>query len=132
MLPAATVCHAVPGRLRIRVPGMRGNETWFQEIAVAIGRRPELSQVSGNERTATILLHGRNLEPQRFAALARQSGWFELEVGGDGARPPYRAFAGLMFVLAAVQLYRGQVMVPALSFLWQAFDLLRMGERDGR
>ena len=100
-------------------------------FSLAMARRPELSQVSGNERTATILLHGRGLEPHAFATLARQAGWFELDAAGPVTRPPTGALAGLFLILAVVQAYRGQVMVPAVGFLWNAWELLRREDRDG-
>lgn len=133
-LPAATICHAIRGRLRIRVPGMRGHDAWFQETTAAIARRPEVSAVSANARTGTILMIGRDLEPASLAELARSAGWFELEAPADprtGAAPSARGLAGLMLVLAAVQALRGQVMVPALSLAWFAVELLRWEERGG-
>jgi hypothetical protein len=133
MLPAATVCHAVPGRLRVRVPGMRGDEAWFRTICADVSRRPEFAVVSGNERTGTILLKGRDLEPEGLATLAREAGWFDLDVGGPAvaASNPDRSLATMMLVLALVQAMRGKVMVPAIGFVWYALELLRWEKPHG-
>ncbi len=133
MLPAAAVCHAVPGRVRVRVPGMRGNDAWFRAICADLVRRPEFSVVSGNERTGTLLLKGRDLEPAGLAELAREEGWFDLrdERRRDATSSPAPRLAGFMLVLAVVQAMRGQLMVPAVGFLWYAIELMRWEHRDG-
>ena len=131
--PAASICHAVPGRIRVRVPGMRGNEAWFDALCADLVRRPEFSMVSANPRTGTILLRGRDLETDGLSRLARKAGWFELltDDGAPETQAAGRPLAGLMLVLALVQALRGQVMVPALGFLWYAMELMRWGRRDG-
>ena len=131
--PSASICHAVPGRIRVRVPGMRGNEAWFDALCADLVRRPEFSLVSANARTGTILLRGRDLEPDGLSRLARTAGWFELPTDEAAPETPAAAppLAGIMLMLALVQALRGQVMVPALGFLWYAMELTHWGRRDG-
>jgi hypothetical protein len=109
---------------------MRGNEAWFDSLCTDLVRRPEFSVVSANARTGTILLRGRDLEADGLSRLARGAGWFELGTDEVERNPAAtgRPLAGIMLVLALVQAMRGQVMVPALSFLWYAMELTR---RDG-
>lgn len=131
--PAASICHAVPGRIRVRVPGMRGNQAWFDALCADLVRRPEFSVVSANARTGTILLRGRDLEPAGLAGLARTAGWFELltDEVESATKATGRPLAAIMLMLAVVQALRGQVMVPALGFLWYAMELTRWEPRDG-
>ena len=131
--PGASICHAVPGRIRVRVPGMRGNQVWFDALCADLVRRPEFSVVSANARTGTILLRGRDLEPDGLSHLARTAGWFELltdEVERD-TEATGRPLAAIMLMLALVQALRGQIRVPALGFLWYAMELTRWEPRDG-
>lgn len=131
--PAASICHAVPGRIRVRVPGMRGNQAWFDALCADLVRRPEFSVVSANARTGTILLRGRDLEPAGLTNLARTAGWFELltDEVESATKATGRPLAAIMLMLAVVQALRGQVMVPALGFLWYAMELTRWEPRDG-
>jgi hypothetical protein len=83
MLPASTVRHAVPGRIRMPVSGMRGDETGSRGFATASARRPELPRVAGSRRTVTILPRGRDHAARGLAPLARDAGWREPPRMGD-------------------------------------------------
>ena len=118
--PAASICHAVPGRIRVRVPGMRGNQAWFDALCADLVRRPSFSVVPAKARTGTILLGGRDLEPAGVASRARTAGWFELltDEVESATKATGRPLAAIMLMLAVVQALRGQVLVPAVGFLW--------------
>jgi hypothetical protein len=62
----AYVHHHIPGRLRLRIPGAKGEEDALREISSAIARAPGISQVEYNSITGSILIqyspeHYRNL-----------------------------------------------------------------------
>ena len=52
----AYVHHHIPGRLRLRVPGAKGEEDALREISSAIARAPGINQVEYNPVTGSILI----------------------------------------------------------------------------
>jgi hypothetical protein len=56
MAVEAYVHHHLPGRLRIRVPAAKGEETLLRELGSAIARAPGVDQVEYNPVTGSILI----------------------------------------------------------------------------
>ncbi len=52
----AYVHHHIPGRLRLRIPGAKGEEGALREISSAIARAPGIGQVEYNSITGSILV----------------------------------------------------------------------------
>jgi len=50
------VHHHLPGRLRLRVPGAKGNEALLHELSSALAKAPGVSTVEYNPVTGSILL----------------------------------------------------------------------------
>lgn len=149
MRPAAYVTHRTPERLRLRIPARRGNEAFFAALRGALQDHARVAAVAVNPLTASALLLHEGVPPEELAHLGESTGLFDL-VGGmpPGWTLPGRAAAalgdtdrmiagltrggadvpGLLLVLlligAAAQLARGQVLAPATTFLWYAYDLL--------
>ncbi|MGB5622498.1 MAG: hypothetical protein WBN65_08395 [Gammaproteobacteria bacterium] len=141
MLPEARLVHAIPGRMRLRLPAMRGDDPYFHSLREALLEQAPGAEVSVSPGTASLLVEDTGLRPRDLARLAREHGWFTL-IRKPGTRPDRptssarltdlldasRATPSLVAILVALailQVARGQVMVPALSLLWIAFELVR-------
>jgi len=88
--------------------------------------------------TGTVLIRSdAPLDFEALASSAREAGLFELRGGapaasrsmadpfGELARSPHaaRALMGLLLAMSVIQISRGQIMAPAASLLWYAFDV---------
>ncbi len=62
----AYVHHHLPGRLRLRIPAVRGEEDELRELGSAIARTPGISQVEYNPITGSILIQ---YSPERYRNL---------------------------------------------------------------
>jgi hypothetical protein len=128
----ALVAHRLPGRLRLRLPLMRGDAAFFEQLRADIGARLTDVLVRVNARSASVLVTGPESSVARIEALAREQAWFDVVDGygglygsmpasmpGDAGHRP--ALIALLLALAAVQILRGQIMVPAATLLWYAY-----------
>ena len=140
MLPEARLVHAIPGRMRLRLPAMRGDDPYFYRLREALLEQAPGAAISISPTTASILVEDAELSPHDLARLARERGWFTLIMkrdagteqplsagmtgllGASGATP---SLVAILVALAILQVARGHVMVPALSLLWFAFELVR-------
>jgi hypothetical protein len=134
--PGAHVVHRVPGRLRLRVEGKRGDGDWFDEAATTLAMLAGVEEVATSPRTSSIMLrHSRPAEDVLAAAAAR--GLFRLadaDAAEGTAGERLRAAAGrlsaseglaLVLTLAALrQLWRGQILPPAVTLLAYAATVL--------
>ncbi len=150
----ARVCHSTPGRLRIRIETRRRDDAFFHQLAESLARVPGVLRVDANPLTATVLVF-HSLES---AILVREIGargcafpsTDEPKLGAaeqifNSSRPcaavglraagisaDTRALAILaLFGMAIHQAIEGNVMVPAVSLLWYAFNLLVRQEGPG-
>jgi hypothetical protein len=146
MLPAARIEHHISGRLRLRIPEMRGDDAYFERLGDALSRIQGAGVVSARARTGSVLLEDFSAGLPALARAAREAHWFELIAEQT---PPERQSRGqgmgtltavtqdldmatlrtslvlILLALAGLQVARGQVMVPALTLLWFAFELSR-------
>ena len=150
MAPVAQVVHRARGRLRLRVPGRRHDEGFFAGLSGRLAVLPGVIGVSANPATAGLLLlldpasdhdpvsaiaaagllevveQGPVLSPA-LSGLRRASDRLDLglaEATGGIADLRTLTFV-LLLALALHQAARGQLLVPAASLLWYAFDLIR-------
>jgi hypothetical protein len=148
--PLAHIAHSTIGRTRVRIPSKRGDEAYFGRIRDWLSALPGVGDVRINPRTASVLILHEASDPMMFRAELASGQVFEL---GDG-EAPYEALldraAGeldrlderllgltrggldvpgglftLFLVGAMVQAGRGQVLGPASSLLWYAYEILR-------
>ncbi len=151
MAPTARVCHSLPGRLRIRIDACRRDEAFFGRLAAALAGVPGVLSVQANPITATVLI-AHTLDPQRMCHELESLGCLSLAPsdsnpsqapstfaaggGAAGAAPRIPADArGLailaLFGMAIHQAIEGNVMVPAVSLLWYAYNLLERRDYPG-
>jgi len=84
-----------------------------------------VAQAGGVIETATAVAPADPLQPVRNGTRRVDTALSQLTAGGLDART--LTFM-VVFGMAVVQIMRGQVMVPAVSLLFYAFDLLRLPE----
>ena len=131
MTTSAQVVHYLPGRCRLRMPGMRGEADFFARLKSDLLCEFTDSRVTVNALTGSVLVEGKATNLGELERLGQERGWFELSVAecaadestvptGEAAR---RAMMAAFLVLAVLQIARGQVLVPATSLLWYAFDM---------
>lgn len=143
MTTEAFVVHSIPGRCRLRMPGMRGDSVFFEQLKNDLETEFDGCRVSCSAVTGSVLLLGDvpTIDTLRTAAQHKQ--WFELHEGrhyawkqalestelfeGDELRGYLTA---MLLALAAVQVLRGQIMVPATSFLMYALAASAIASRS--
>ncbi len=142
--PTAHVVHRLPGRLRLRIDGKRGDQAWFDEAATTLAMLSGIDEVATSPRTSSIMLrHSRTADEVLGAATAR--GLFQLagaDLGEGSAAERLRAAAGsvsaseglaLVLTLAALrQVWRGQILPPAVTLLAYAATVLATRERQSK
>ena len=148
--PQAFLCHAVPGRTRIKVPDRRGDLAYFAGLERDLAPAPGVAHVSVRPMTGSVvILHDG--EVAALAAHALDKGLFTLGDGEPQLEPVVerlrgaavaadrrvRAWSGggldmatlmslVLIVAALVQLRNGRLFGPASHLLWTAFGVLRM------
>jgi hypothetical protein len=148
--PAAHLVHAVPGRLRLRIPARRGDAAFFRDVGESFDLCRHVLAAEGNARTASLLIRHEG-EPEtvwRFAetrglflrqdpaaagaprvldrvvADARQiDTWFKSSSAGDLDLSTL-VTAGLMG-MSLLQLARGNFLAPSVTLAWYAATLVQ-------
>lgn len=150
--PEAHVSHASAGRVRIKVPGRRGDSDYFAEVARRLGQCPGVRQIAVNPLTGSILIEHESetaaildfaetgdvvsLKPQEDVvplAVTVREGAAEMdrrlrEAAGN-ALDLWSATSLVFLALACVQLARGHYVGPASTLLWTAVAAMRMASR---
>ncbi len=150
MLSQASISHRTAGRLRIRVPSRRGEESYFRQVSQQLARCPGVERIEANPVTASILVVSA-VDTETLARFAETEGLFLLSAAGSapmtitetlaagfgGLNQELRrlsdgtvdlgtlAFAALV-TGAIVQWQKGHVLGPASTLLWYAAGLLLM------
>jgi hypothetical protein len=123
----------VPGRIRLRIVGHRGDARFFALLAQRALMLPGVLAVSANPATCGLLLRFHGELPALLEAAARE-GVFATDPtdlpAGD-ARPVADARLATMLFggLAALQVLRGSLLPPAVTLAWYAANLLREADR---
>ncbi len=149
-LPRAFVSHRAPGRIRIRIPGSRGDATYFARLERGLAGIEGVTRLEANPRTGSVLVCHRGEVMDALEARGRETGLFELgpEPVIDEAQllaipgqlleavdaRLFRASRGaadirsllfLALLLAGIrQIAKGRVMAPGISLVWYALELL--------
>lgn len=147
MRPTAYVVHRTRQRMRLRVPEKRGEPEWFGQAAASLERLDWVDRVETGPLSASLILYGDatgdlnerlaqidvfQFQPQapRVPPATEQikHGLARIDralQSPDDGRTNLRSLLFLlMLILAGVQMARGQVMVPAVSLLWYAMQLV--------
>lgn len=90
-LTSAYVVHSLPGRLRLRIPGKRGDESYFSGLCSRLSNRREVAAISVNVATGGVLVHLRShYAASDLAAVAEELSLFELKASLRASPPPVK------------------------------------------
>ena len=149
MTPRAYIVHQIRGRLRLRIRDRQNDYTYFESVRRELDLLPGVDEVRINPGTGTVLLLHPEQPHEKLQGRLQRLGLFEIIEGPEpstsvlepvrsglamidqaltessGGRLDLRAlsYIGLMAV-TLLQIRRGQLLGPAVPFLWQAFSLL--------
>jgi len=137
----ARIEHALPGRIRVKVPALRGGDPGLRRVAEGLRGAAGILRVETRPLTGSLLLW-HSLSAAAVADLLQANGL--LLAGGPAvppaapppaaqgapaaaampALPPFELLLiALLVVAAGIQLYRGHVLEPASKLLWYALNI---------
>ena len=158
MLPEAYVCHSTVNRVRIRIPGEKGNGSFFKRVEQALLELPGVESVEGNPLTGSVLMRHCSDRDSVFEAV-RQQGLLALRETGPARRTTVRQdiarglkavdqqvvdltggkadlldIAGLGLLASGIhQIFKGNFAAPAwYTAFWYAFGILSKGPSADR
>lgn len=146
MATSAVLVHRIPGRIRLRVESMRGDADYFATLSEGFSGLDVVQNVKANPSTASIVIefsdslenlvrkirqHGLVIENQQMEHSERPR-----RAPRNADMAPLNLVSGrdinVMFMLGAlmvavgiVQIYRGRILVPAISAFWYAVNAFR-------
>lgn len=151
----AVIVHRLPGRIRLRLDGKRGDSASFSALAEDFSTLGDVHHVKANARTGsiviefagaqeTLLKHLRERgvavqEPAAEHVPARTSpvesaGAIEMQafhlVSGRTINSMFM-FGAMLAVAGVVQLMRGKIVAPAIPTFWYAMDAFRRARKGG-
>lgn len=147
----ARLVHRLPGRVRLKIDGRRGDRAWFDATALELSLLEGILAVDANPLTGSLLIRHEGPLERLLRELAERGllrvASLELQEIPLARRLAQRAAAvdeGLrrasageldlagaallgLLLLALVQAARGQLAGPAVSLVWYASSLARGG-----
>lgn len=142
--------HRTAERLRLRVPDRRHDAAFFSGLGERLSALPGIVEVSGNPVSAGLLIRLDPTHEQDPVPAIEAAGLIQIVAGPPPLSPALTAFRRatqridrdleertggsadlrtlafvLLLALALRQALRGQLLAPAASLLWYAFELLR-------
>ena len=156
LLPRAYIVHQLRGRLRLKIPEKRQEHGYFAELQKRLMELSGISEACGNATTGSLVLVHPTLRFDELLPQLAELGLFEIQ---DAPESPQSAIKPLLsgmslldetiaeissgsvnlrdlaligvLGLAAYQLYRGNILGPALPLLISAVDMARKIPRQG-
>ncbi|MCW5771427.1 MAG: hypothetical protein KIT16_07320 [Rhodospirillaceae bacterium] len=123
----AHIVHHVPGRVRLRIPSLRGKAAYFDDLAAALALADGVRSASANALTGSVLIRFEGaLDPVLEAASGL--GLFDIDAaagphGGHLVRAPAALGAAVLGALGGMQFLRGQGLPAGVTLLWYAASL---------
>lgn len=142
--------HRTRERIRLRLPDRRHDTAFFAELCERLSALPGVVEVSGNPLSAGLLVRFHPTQAHALRAAIAATGRLQIVDGPPPLSPGLNALRRaadridrsleeqsggsadlrtlavlLLILLAAGQALRGQLLAPAASLLWYAFELLR-------
>ncbi|MGY6278086.1 HMA2 domain-containing protein [Methylomonas sp. MgM2] len=75
-LPKAFIKHQMPGRARLKIPGKRGDERYFEQLAEIFAGCEAITQLQINAQTASLLIQHDSSPLSDIVAFAGDAGLF--------------------------------------------------------
>ncbi len=133
-MPLATIVHATPTRLRLRVASRRGDTAFFEACAGRLAELRGVVAVDARAMTASLLVHHEDVPVEALSESAERAGLFIVVALADEpaeglAMPPAPALGAAAFgALGVIQLFNKRVFPPALTLFWYAATLAKLLE----
>jgi hypothetical protein len=140
-MTGALIVHQLPGRMRIRIPAMRGNPEYFSDLASKLGNMAGIAAVKANPATGSIVMQFSGnpesiLEHLRELDLDPAIKHHDSDAASGSAIRPFRLVTGrdinpmfmaglALAMVGLVQTYRGKVAVPSITAFWYAVEAFR-------
>ena len=150
MLPRAYIVHQARGRLRLRIREKRQDPEYFLAVCAKLESLSGVADISFNENTGSLLILHPELPYTELAPQLHELALFELVDGPEPKSPVLTpVFEGFTWMdhalaegstgkidlrsvafiallgLAAQQIYRGNILGPAVPMLLSALDLAK-------
>lgn len=87
VLPTAYVKHRMPGRVRLKIPAMRGDDAYFELLAETLAGCEQIRQLQLNPPTASLLVLHDDAPFEAIAEYAVSAGLFAIAEGNGGELP---------------------------------------------
>jgi hypothetical protein len=154
-LDRAYLTHSVAGRFRIKIPARRHDHAYFTRLQQLIAEHEQVDAVRVNSLSAGLFIEHSGLALEQLQQFARDHALFGLQQGVPPLTPVVDSAAeklqalnrqlttstdqsfdlrGVAFVLLVVfgvrQLIRGNLMGPAATLFWYAFQMLMQANKD--
>lgn len=148
MMPESiVVAHRIPGRMRLRIPGKRGDAHYFEQFSEACRRIDEVATVRANPATASVIVELAGSDDQFLNQLQERCDVRIDQTAVSGTSPnmldraappkpihlvtgreisPMFMMAAALVTLGVVQLARGKILAPSVTLLWYAMDAYRL------
>lgn len=137
----AVIVHQIPGRLRLRIPPMRGDAGYFSVLSDKLDTIEGVELVKVNPASASVVVQYAG-EPQTLLERMRELDLdprIEDDTGGaaliSGIEPirlisgrdinPMVMLGSALTVIGLVQTFRGKIVVPSITAFWYALEAFR-------
>jgi len=84
----AYVTHQLPGRLRLKIPAVKGHPELLRRMATAVSSASDVKSVEGNSVTGSLLIHYSPATYKNLEELGSVLGDSKLHVAIHASRPP--------------------------------------------
>ena len=118
-IPIAHVSHRSSGRLRIRVPGKRGDEGYFSFLSAAFSGLKDFEELRANTITGSVLIEDPEVDEAAIAYFAEKNDLFLLREKKDSRLPVSVEIGNHMKELSAGirGFSRGELDLPSVVFM---------------
>lgn len=148
MTTPARIVHQSSGRLRVEIPGKRGDRDFFATLAEHMASDEGVLAARGNAAAASLVVEHTSSAPALMRALAGAgldlpspsdataneakagAGKIQSGVPGSSGRhvEPMLIASAVFGAVGVIQALRGKIMIPALSAFWYAASAFRLSQ----
>lgn len=154
MTATAFISHAIPGRMRLKIPSKKGDQLYFEQLVERLADLESIDTIKVRALTGSLVISYSGDIRKTLQKRGIEEGWFVLKNSTAEAREtidkssfslPYAVYENVnnelrvmsqglvdlphlafitLLLLAVRQLLRGQIAAPAVSLLWSAIQLV--------
>jgi hypothetical protein len=133
MVPTALLEHQLPGRVRLRIPAMRGNGAFFETAKQGLAGTAAVQEVIANPHTGSLLIRYTG-DIGKLATEAAERGLFTVQRARAASRNPKAAATAApvnttvvgLSGLGLYQVARGRALGSASEIFWNAHGAYRI------